>query len=108
IGAGKNAGADLSIAGHTHDNRMRLYKTGDNTWSVAYKLVTLQGVSPTEKYYAASVPRTQAAHKIVMPMPGDFSEQAIPVTYLREQGRESLRRTVEQEMKKKRKRKKKR
>ncbi|MBW2996781.1 hypothetical protein KY349_00400, partial [Candidatus Woesearchaeota archaeon] len=98
IGAGKNAGADLSIAGHTHDNRMRLYKTGDNTWSVAYKLATLQGVSPTEKYYAGSVPRTQAAHKLVMPMPGDFSEQAIPVTYLREQGRESLRRTVEQEM----------
>ncbi|MBW2971817.1 hypothetical protein KY359_02160 [Candidatus Woesearchaeota archaeon] len=91
VGAGKNAGADIAISGHTHDNRLKLYRTDDNRFGVAYKLATLQGVSPTEKYYAYSVPRTQAAHCIVMPMPGDFSEKAIPASTLAEIGRSVLR-----------------
>lgn len=106
IGAGKNADADLSLAGHTHENKLRLYKTDENTFSVAYRLATLQGVSPTEKYYSYSVPRTQAAHQLVMPMPGDFSEKAIPAGYLREKGLESVRGKVKKEMKKSRRSKK--
>lgn len=100
IGAGKNAGADLAVAGHTHDNVLKLYKNDDNRFGVAYKLATLQGVSPTEKYYASSVPRTQAAHEIVMPMPGDFSEKAIPVSYLRQEGMGVIRRTAEENVRK--------
>jgi hypothetical protein len=103
IGAGKNAGADLAIAGHTHDNVMKLYKTDENRFGVAYKLATLQGVSPTEKYYASSVPRTQAAHEIVMPAPGDFSEKAIPVSHLRDEGMRALYLKAEQEISKKKK-----
>jgi len=86
IGAAKNTGADLAIAGHTHDNRMKLTRVDDGKFQVAYRLGTLQGVSPTEKYYASSVPRTQAAQLIVMPMPGDFSEKAIPAYHLRDRG----------------------
>jgi phage shock protein A len=95
IGAGKNSGADLTLAGHTHDNRMRLYRTAENAFGVAYKLGTLQGVSPTEKYYAYSVPRTQSAHCIVMPMPGDFTEKAIPASYLSGLGRKHIRDSVQ-------------
>ncbi len=100
IGAGKNAGADLSIGGHTHDNVLKLYKTDDNQFGVAYKLATMQGVSPTEKYYASSVPRTQAAQELVMPMPGDFSEKTIPVGYLRDEGMAAIRRKAEAHLKK--------
>jgi len=102
IGAGKNAGADVAIAGHTHDNRMKLYRTDDNRFGVAYKLATLQGVSPTEKYYSYSVPRTQAAHCLVMPMPGDFSEKAIPASYLRDIGRSVLKEDASSCLEKKR------
>jgi hypothetical protein len=94
VGAGKSAGADLALGAHTHDNWMKLYRTAENTWSVAYKLATLQTVSPTEKYYANSVPRTSAAHLIVMPMPGDFSEKAIPAGRLQDIGRMLMRGTV--------------
>lgn len=87
IGAGKNIGADVALAGHTHDNWLRCYKTGENTFSVAYRLATLQTVTPTEKYYASSVPRTQGAHLLVMPRPGDFSEKVLPLAFLAEIGR---------------------
>ncbi|MBW2999670.1 hypothetical protein KY339_03280 [Candidatus Woesearchaeota archaeon] len=90
VGAGKNVGADVALAGHTHDNWLKIYKTGDNTFSVAYRLATMQSVSPTEKMYAGSVPRTHAAHCLVMPMPGDFSEKTMPATYLRDEGRKSI------------------
>ncbi|HII71200.1 TPA: hypothetical protein HA265_00415 [Candidatus Woesearchaeota archaeon] len=90
IGSGRNAGADVSLAGHTHDNRLKLYRTENNCFGVAYKLATLQGVSPTEKYYAGSVPRTQASQCLCMPMRGDFSEKAIPVRRLREEGMKAL------------------
>ncbi|MFH1064338.1 MAG: hypothetical protein V1729_04620 [Candidatus Woesearchaeota archaeon] len=102
VGEGKNVGADLALAGHTHENYLKVYKTGDNTFSVGYRLATMQGVSPTEKYYASSVPRTQAAHLITMPMPGDFSEKALPAGYLRRIGRQVLEDAVEQGLKKKR------
>ncbi|MBW2964239.1 hypothetical protein KY363_02160 [Candidatus Woesearchaeota archaeon] len=96
IGAGRNTGADLALAAHTHDNRMKLYNTGDNTFGVAYKLATLQGVAPTEKYYAYSVPRTQAAHALVMPMPGDFTEKAIPASYLQRLGLAAIERKAKE------------
>ncbi len=95
IGEGKNAGADLALSAHTHDNRMKLYRKDDNTFGVAYKLATLQGVSPTEKYYSYSHPRTQAAHEIVMPRQGDFGEKAIPVSHLAGLGRDALRERAE-------------
>jgi len=100
VGAGKSAGADLSLGAHTHDNWMKLYRTAENRWSVAYKLATLQTVSPTEKYYANSVPRTSAAHLIVMPMPGDFSEKAIPASSLAEIGRVMMRESVSHDLEK--------
>ena len=90
VGAGRNVSADLSLAAHTHDSWLKLYKTGDNRFSVAYKLATLQSVSPTEKYYASSFPRTQAAHCLIMPMKGDFSELALPASYLQKKGMEQL------------------
>jgi hypothetical protein len=89
-GAGKSCGADVSLAGHTHDNFLRLYRREDNVFGVAYKLATMQGVSPTEKYYANSVPRTQASHCLVMPMQGDFSEKAVPIARLQELGMDSI------------------
>ncbi len=101
VGAGKNSNADLALGGHTHDNWMKIYKTGDNSFSVAYKLATLQTVSPTEKYYASSVPRTQAAHCLIIPMKGDFAEKAIPSGRLNDIGRNALYEKAEQEMKKK-------
>ncbi|NQU78664.1 hypothetical protein HQ545_02755 [Candidatus Woesearchaeota archaeon] len=91
IGEGRNAGADLSIAGHTHENKLKLYLTDENSFSVAYRSATLQGVSPTEKKYAYSVPRTQAAQKIIMPMKGDFTEEALPASYLRRRGIDVIR-----------------
>ena len=90
VGAGKNSNADLALGAHTHENWLRLYKTRDNEFSVAYRLATLQTVSPTEKYYASSLPRTQAAHCLVMPMSGDFSELAIPAGFLASIGRKVL------------------
>ncbi|MFH1682156.1 MAG: hypothetical protein ABIA37_00005, partial [Candidatus Woesearchaeota archaeon] len=90
IGAGKNVGADLSLAAHTHDSWLKVYKTRENQFSVAYKLATLQSVSPTEKYYASSLPRTQAAHCLIIPMAGDFSELALPASYLQKKGLEQL------------------
>lgn len=91
IGAGKNVGADVALAGHTHDNWLRCFKTGENTFSVAYRLATLQTVTPTEKFYASSVPRTQGAHLLVMPARGDFSEKVLPVSFLSEIGRKHWR-----------------
>lgn len=83
IGAGKKAGADLALAGHTHENWVKPYSIGHNKFSVAYRLSTMQGVTPTELVYAESVPRTQAAHRFVMPMPGWFAEETLPAAYLR-------------------------
>ncbi|MCX6778840.1 MAG: hypothetical protein NTU97_01250 [Candidatus Magasanikbacteria bacterium] len=91
IGAGKNVHADVALAGHTHDNWLDCFRTGDNTFSVAYRLATLQTVTPTEKFYASSVPRTQGAHLLVMPMRGDFSEKVLPVNFLAEIGRKHWR-----------------
>lgn len=90
IGAGKNANADLSLAGHTHEQWLKLYSTGDNTFSVAYRLATMQGVTPTEKLYASSVPRTCAGQRFIMPKPGYFFEETLPAPYLRKKGEEVL------------------
>jgi hypothetical protein len=89
IGAGRSACADVALAGHTHDNKMKLYRRADNDFGVAYRIATLQGVTPTEKYYS-SLPRTQAAHVLVMSSPGDFGEQAVTAAELARIGRESL------------------
>ena len=99
VGMGKNANADLAIAGHTHETYVRLYRTADNEFGVAYRVATLQGVSPTEKFYASSHTRTQAAHLVVMPKAGDFSEKSIPSTYLSGVGREVLVGRIEDRLK---------
>ena len=90
VGEGKNVNADLSIAGHTHDNCMKLTRVEDNKFRVAYKSATLQGVSPTEKYYASGLPRTQASHELIINSAGDFSERTIPAEKLKLEGLKSL------------------
>ena len=98
IGAGKNAkgkdgnhkNTDLVLAGHTHENWAKIYRTGDNAFSVAYRMGTSQGVTPTEKVYASSVPRTSCTHKFIMPGPGFFYEEAIPAPYVMAEGRKAL------------------
>ena len=49
----------------------------------------MQGVTPTEKYYAASVPRTQAGHRMIMPMAGQYYEETLPAKYLKAKGEEA-------------------
>lgn len=88
--AGKSADTDLTIIGHRHHNVQKLYKTGDNTFGVAYEAATLQGVTSTEKMYAGGIPRTQAAHLLIMPMPGDFSEITLPAHLLGKAGVASI------------------
>jgi len=87
IGAGKNHGADVTLAGHTHNNWLRCYKVDENRFSIAYRLPTLQGVTPTEEYYASGEPRTQGACIMCMDKPGEFIEMAIPSHVLAEYGR---------------------
>ena len=90
IGAGRSVEADVALAGHTHENWVKCYPIANNKFRIAYRMATLQGVSPTEKYYAKSVPRTQAGHRMVMPQPGFFYEEALPASYLRKKGQEDL------------------
>jgi hypothetical protein len=90
VGAARSSDADVALAGHTHENYVKIFKRGDNKIGVAYRMATLQGVTPTEKMYAFSVPRTQAAHLLIMPQSGHFYEEAIPAQFLREKGREDL------------------
>ncbi|PIN73079.1 hypothetical protein COV20_06255 [Candidatus Woesearchaeota archaeon CG10_big_fil_rev_8_21_14_0_10_45_16] len=98
VGAARNSDADLALAGHTHENWVKLDSSGPNTFRVAYRLGTLQGVSPTEKSYASSVPRTACGHKMIMPQPGHFYEEALPAGYLRDLGMKNLQRKIEQKM----------
>jgi len=90
VGAARNADADLALAGHTHESWVKLDKSGHNEFRVANRVGTLQGVSPTEKAYASSVPRTQAGLRFSMPRPGHYIETALPAAYLRNKGREAL------------------
>lgn len=101
IDTGKSANADLTISGHTHENYLKLYKTGNNTFSVAYRLATLQGVTPTEKYYAGGVPRTQAGHWFIIPMVGDFAEMAIPSSFLNALGQSYIKNLIDKYFKNK-------
>lgn len=89
VNAGRSSGADLTISGHTHDGYLKCDSAGDNRFRVAVRLATLEGVTPTEIYYAG-VPRTCAAHIISCPKPGDIMELAIPGDVLQAIGRESL------------------
>ena len=86
VGAARKAGADVAFAGHIHENWVKLFRIGLNQFRVAYRFSTVQGVTMTEKKYASSPPRTQAAHCVIMPKPGDFAEKALPAAYLREIG----------------------
>lgn len=105
VDAGKSVNADLTLAGHTHENYVKLYKTGNNTFSVAYRLATLQGVTATEKYYAGGVPRTQAGHWFIMPMAGDFAEMAITADYLNKMGKKYVDNLIEDDIKDKKNKK---
>jgi len=88
--AGRGANADLTITGHKHSNAMKLYPTGYNTFSVLYQAASLQAVTDIEKYYAGGIPRTQAAHYWIMPMPGHFVEMTIPAYILNKIGMKVL------------------
>ncbi|MBS3116940.1 hypothetical protein J4421_05080 [Candidatus Woesearchaeota archaeon] len=89
VNAGKSVDADLTMGGHTHESEVKVYKTGNNKFSVALRLGSLQGVSPTEKHLG-NIPRTQAGQRWIMPKPGHFWEQALPAAYLQQKGYESL------------------
>ncbi len=82
VGAARAAKADLALAGHTHETYVKTFNVGLNNFGIAYRLATLQGTTPTEKYYAASPPRTQAGHLFIMPTPGHFYEKTLPAPYL--------------------------
>ncbi|MDO8585382.1 MAG: hypothetical protein Q7R85_04700 [bacterium] len=88
VNAGRSSDADLAICGHTHDGYVKCDKTDENTFRVACRLATLEGVTPTELYFAG-VPRTQAAHVCAMPKPGDFMELTIPAEIIQRIGREA-------------------
>jgi hypothetical protein len=90
VGAAKNVNADLALAGHTHETYVKIFNKGDNKFGVAYRMATLQGVSPTEKYYASSVPRTQAGHLFAMPYGEHFIEITIPAKFLEDVGMRAL------------------
>ena len=90
VGAAKNTNADLALAGHTHETYVKIFSKGDNQFGVAYRMATLQGVSPTEKYYASSVPRTQAGHLFAMPDKEHFVEITLPAKFLEEVGMKAL------------------
>ncbi len=98
VGAAEKVGADVALAGHVHENWVKLFRIGLNQFRVAYRLSTVQGVTMTEKKYASSPPRTQAAHCIIMPKPGDFAEKALPAAYLREVGVQYNLQKVEEEI----------
>ena len=100
VGAGKNAVANLTISGHTHDVYVKLWSTAPNEWSVAYRVGTLQRISPTEVVYASTIPRTSAAHLFMMPTPGDFSEFTLDINRLRSLGMETLLKVVKEQLKK--------
>ncbi|MBI5398524.1 hypothetical protein HZB03_03600 [Candidatus Woesearchaeota archaeon] len=97
VGAARSADADVALAGHTHENYVKVFKRADNKIGIAYRLATLQGVTPTEKMYAYSVPRTQAGHQMIMPTPGHFYEEALPAEFLKAKGRQALNDCVKKE-----------
>lgn len=98
VGAGKKAWADVALAGHTHETWVKLYSIGPNQFRVAYRMATLQGVSATELYYASSPPRTQAAHRMIMPSPGHFIEETLPAPYLLTKGQADVKKLIEREI----------
>lgn len=89
IGAARKVGANNVLAGHTHVNGIKLFRNGLNQFSVAQRLSTVTGVTVTEKYYASSLPRTQAAHWMIMFGPGDYAEKTLPAAYLRKVGQKT-------------------
>ncbi len=94
VGAGRAVQADLALAGHTHETYVKTYSCGANKFGVAYRLATLQGTTATEKYYAASPPRTQAAHLFIPFGEGHFFEKTIPAPYLEKVAKAHLEETV--------------
>lgn len=98
IGAARKVGADVAAAGHRHDNEVRLFRIGLNMFRVAQRFSTVIGVTVTEKVYASSPPRTQAAHCMIMTKPGDYAEKTIPAAYLREVGRKATLQKIEAEI----------
>ena len=77
---------------------MKLFRTDLNQFRVAHRLSTVVGVTVTEKVYASSPPRTQAAHCLIMIKPGDYAEKTIPAAYLREIGRNAMIQKIEAEI----------
>ena len=98
VGAARKAGADNAFAGHAHKNWVKLFRTDLNQFRVAHRLSTVVGVTVTEKVYASSPPRTQAAHCLIMIKPGDYAEKTIPAAYLREIGRNAMIQKIEAEI----------
>ncbi len=100
VGAARTAGADLALAGHTHETWVVGFRKALNRMGFAFRLSTLQGVTPTEISYAETVPRTPAGHAFIMPKAGDFTEFTFPASYLAKVGRTAQERTVAMAVKK--------
>lgn len=77
--------ADISYAGHTHEHGIKLVKRGPNKVSFAFRAATMQNPTPTEFIYP-SHPRTQGAHNIIHPKPGQLYDEFLPGAYLRAEG----------------------
>ncbi len=89
-GIGRKVGADLAIAGHTHETWVMLYGDTPNEFSVAFRAATTQNPGPVELLFASSPPRTQGGHYFIMPHPGHFFEETMPIAYLRAEGERAL------------------
>ncbi len=94
-GIGRKVGADLAIAGHTHETWVKLYGDTPNEFSIAYRVATMQNPGPVELLFASGPPRTQAGHRFMIPeqgiFHGHFYEETLPIAYLRAEGERALR-----------------
>lgn len=90
-GTAKSACADVAFAGHTHENRVRLFRTERNKFGLAYRSAAMQGHGPVAAYYGGSVPRTAGAHFVVLTKPGDVGDITFSADYLEGIREEELR-----------------
>ncbi|GEM_PF-2594051 len=90
VGAARTNGAHAAYAGHTHENRVLLFRRGRNKIGLAYRCAAMQGHGPVSALLAGSVSRTVGAHFIFM-CPGDFADMTFSGDYLERICEEELR-----------------
>ncbi len=99
ISAGRGTGADVVVAGHTHEFHVVPYLSGKDHVGFAVRVCTLTGVTDVELYYAGALLRVQGALLMSMPAPGQFAEEFIFVHKLREEGQQVMSRLIHAAMK---------